>query len=699
MLYLAKTADSAREGAATLEAVRSGPDRYVHPMPIEDVGQLQAWESDVDCIVFAETPTTAAGGPLLEAIEVCESTPIVLFSDASYASSTARATDGIEGYVRRDADDAIVHLADEIEWVCAGGETESDAESETIAMPGTGAVTDALADRLLESLVDVTNRRDRDRLFELLVVHAATALEVDHCWLSTVQFGEFSLRAATAAVPDEDLDGVARDGSLEEILRSGDPAILDDADGERHAAFVAIEELRSICCVPIGDVGVLHAATTERTAFDERDCETLAAYCRVARAVLERLETESRLADETDRIREERDRVRKRLLTERDRFADERDELLADRDRVGAERDRLRSLFERFPEPAVHYEIDGEQVIRRDVTETYADVFDVDREPVVDVHTEVGVLLPGVKRRRAALREAAKTGERRQFVSRIEVGDEVREYRITVVPLEAGDGSDAREADRNPHGVVVYDDLTEANRRERNLATAERRLATVAELVDDDVRTLLNVTRGFLDIAEETGDREHFVEIADAQHQQRELLDRLVGIARGNGPSAEAEPVALGDVVQRAWEAVETDDAKLVIQAVDDHALEADDEQLQELFERLLPVTIERADGNERAESGEPAESDESVVVTVDTTPDGFRVGGRRSGVEETAADRDSSPVSDRTVEGDVAAFDLETVERIAAAHGWNVDVAGGVDGPVFFVRGADVIGVNRNPA
>ncbi|MCW8171927.1 hypothetical protein D8S78_00910 [Natrialba swarupiae] len=325
--------------------------------------------------------------------------------------------------------------------------------------------------------------------------------------------------------------------------------ILDERDEDQpDHPFDAVDELRSICCVPVGDVGVLHAATAERTAFDERDCEALASYCRVARAVLERLETESRLADENDRLREERDRVRteQRNLVERDHVATERDELLVERDHAATERDRLRSLFERFPEPAARYEIDDGEVIVRAVTEAYADVFGVDPETVVDVPIEVEAVLPGVGRRESTLREAIRAGERRRFVSRVEIGDEIREYRLAVVPLETGDDGDAREGERNSGGLVVYDDVTEARRCERDLAAAERRLSTVAELVDDDVRTLLNVARGFLDIAEETGDREHFVEIADAQRQQRELLDRLVAIARATEPVA-GDGLALED--------------------------------------------------------------------------------------------------------------------------------------------------------
>ncbi|MCW8171926.1 hypothetical protein D8S78_00905 [Natrialba swarupiae] len=163
-----------------------------------------------------------AAGRRSEAIETCESTPIVLFSEASYAPTAARATDGLAGYVRRDADDAIVHLADEIEWVCRPSRIRRRTRDDRHARRPVGDER-----RPRRPTPRVARRRrnpeDRDRLFELLVVHAATALEVDYCWLSTVQFGEFTLRSATAAVPESDLDGMARDGVLDEVLRSGDP--------------------------------------------------------------------------------------------------------------------------------------------------------------------------------------------------------------------------------------------------------------------------------------------------------------------------------------------------------------------------------------------------------------------------------------------------------------------------------------------
>ncbi|QFU82188.1 ATP-binding protein [Natronorubrum aibiense] len=129
VLYLAGSEAAAREGAAALEAVPSGRERTVYPLSTASAGAPSTWVVDVDCVVFAETPTTVSGASLLEVSEACGETPLVLFTDASYAPRAAHATDGVDGYVRKGTDDAVSHLADEIEWVCrdAADSEPSDA--------------------------------------------------------------------------------------------------------------------------------------------------------------------------------------------------------------------------------------------------------------------------------------------------------------------------------------------------------------------------------------------------------------------------------------------------------------------------------------------------------------------------------------------------------------------------------------------
>ncbi|WP_049890892.1 GAF domain-containing protein [Natrinema versiforme] len=710
VLYVAGSERTASDGAGELEAHPSGPKRSVHA--VTAVERVRSWAPEADCVVFAETPTTAAGSTLLEVVDACGATPVILFTESSFAPAAARSTGGIDGYVRRETDDAVAHLIDEIEWVCRGENgTTADAETETeptkdgandvIAMGGKRAASvgdpadsSDPAARLLEAAPELAACRDRDRLFELLVQSAADALEREACWLSTVHFGEFTPRATAPTVSDADLEALPREGPLGDILRTGKALQIDDlAADDRLAA--PLEGIASLCCVPVGDVGILQVAAEETAAFNEGDCDLLATWCRAAAAVLERIDADANRATARERLRRERDR----LQTERDRVANDRDEIAAERDRVAAERDRIRALFANVPEPTVRYEIDDGRPIVRTVNDTFAAVFGTDPEAIVGAPVDEDTVPPGLETRRATLLESLRAGERRQFVSRRETVDGVREFLLTLVPVEtgaggaaaAGEDGAAQPPDHNPEGLIVYSDVTEANRREREAAAAEARLETIADLVDEDVRTPLNVARGYLELAAETGDQEHFAEVDDAQERLRELVDQLVAIARRDDVLVETEPVAVHDVARRAWVAVDTGDARLVTRAANDRVLEADKARLRELFEHLLQAVVEDA-GSDDFGTG-PGANDaggDAPIVTVGATDDGFYV-ARHSTDGDAATDDDgleTNPVPGRLAAADGTGFGLGTVERIADAHGWSVGVAEDDDRVAFAFRG-----------
>ncbi|RQG90158.1 GAF domain-containing protein [Natrarchaeobius halalkaliphilus] len=527
VLYLAASDADAQQSATDLEAVSSGPDRTVASLSTTDLERVDSWAADADCVVFAETPTTEAGATLLEIVEACGSTPVVLFTDAVYAPAAARSTDGVDGYVRRNTDDALSHLADEIEWICsATDEPSSTPSSNAIAMPGEQSTADGQpAEALLESLAAAATQREREPLFELLVDDVADALGTDDCWLSTVHFGELTLRAATTGVP-EDLDGLSRNSVLDDALETGDPIRIDDRAADDRLELSIDGANRSVCCVPVSDVGFLCVGEKERAAFDDRDCELLVSYSRVIATLLEWTETESQLTSECDRLR----RQRNRLQTRRDQLVNDRNALRTERDRLRARQNRDRALFERLPEPMVRYEIEDDRPVVRNVTDRYTDVFGGDRETVIDTPLDESIASVAPDSRRSAVLEAIERAERRQFTAEIETADGVREFRLTVVAIEAETACE-RRADSVLEGLIVYRDLTARRRTESELADAHERIETIDTLVEEEVRRPLNVARGFLELAEETGDREHFSEVEAAQDRLLELVDGLAQIA------------------------------------------------------------------------------------------------------------------------------------------------------------------------
>ncbi|SIR92964.1 ATP-binding protein [Natronorubrum thiooxidans] len=395
VLYLAGSDATAREGATALEAVPSDQDRAVYPLSTASAGTPGTWVTDVDCVVFAETPTTTAGASLLEVSEACESTPLVLFTDASYTPTAAHATDGVDGYVRQGTENAVAHLADEIEWVC------------------------------------------RD---------------------------------------------------------AGDDTNATDAS-------------------------------------------------------------------------------------------------------------RPRTAFECLPEPALRYErVDGHAVVRA-VTDDFVDTFDIDREAIIDS------------------------------------------------PL----------------------DVTEATRDTRALATTRTRLETIADVLDDDVATALNVASGYLEAAEEIGHPDHFAAVDEAQGHLRERIDELASIARRDESVGETEPVAIHDIARRAWAAIVTDDARLVTPDGTDRILEADKTRLQKLFEGVFRTLLE----------DEPAATS---AVIVGATDDGFFVGNDTDG--DSGLSR--PPLSEPLAVTDEAGVERGSARRIADAHGWTVASTSDDEHTVFVCSGVD---------
>jgi len=622
-------------------------------------------------------------------VEACGSAPVILFSEASYAPAAARSTDGIDGYVRRDTDDAVSHLADEIRWVCGGvgttgnaggreidadpdtdAETDTEAESNTDAKAESDTNDDVIAmagvptppsrrpaDVLLESIPELVACRDRDRLFELLVEIAADALEHEYCWLSTVRFGDLVPRTTAPGISADALESLSRAGPLGNVLRTGEPLRIDDLPTDdrqrpRSGSQVAVLRPGRRC---------RHRARGRRRAG------------RVRRARLRRpggVGPDRHIGSRTTRRRRNRYHGARALASGTRPTADRARPTRSRTRRAAAERDRYRTLFANVPEPAVRYEIvDGEPVVQS-VNDTFADVFGTDPETIVGDSVDESTVPPGLERRRATLLESLRAGGR-AAPARQPARDRRRRPRV---PAHAGplavnaDGDEhgdaaTEDADHNPEGLIVYSDVTEHSRRERELAAAKARLETIAALIDDDVRTPLNVARGYLEIAEETGDREHFAAVDDAQERLRESVDRLVAIAGQDDVLVETEPVAVHDVARRAWVAIDTGDARLVTRAANNRVLEADKARLRELLESLLMAVVDEANENE-------------PIVTVRATDDGFAVARRDPATAETDADLEADPVSDRVAAADGTGFGLGTVERIADAHGWDVGVA-----------------------
>ena len=455
VLYVAGHEATASDGAERLEnAERDGHERSVRSATTLETERIRNWAPAVDCVVFAETPTTTAGSNLLDVVEACDSTPLVLFTDSSFTPAAARSTGGIDGYVRSDTDDAIAHLADEIEWVC----------------------------------------RDQNR------------------------------------------------------------------------------------CRP--------------------------------------------------------------------------------------DRDRLQTTVTALPIPALWYEFEDGDPIVRAATDAVADVFGTDPDEFVGDPVDEWLVPSGLEHRRTTLREALQAGEHHQFERRHDTGDGIRDFLVTLKPLESA-ASDASVSVDNPSGLLVYHDVTERHRCSRARAAADARLEAITDLLEDDIWPSLNVARGHLGLAADTGESDHVTTVADAQERVEAALERLAALAEGDA-LADTEPVGVHDIARQAWVSVDTGDTRLVTRDATDRILEANKTRLRELFEHLFRLVVDE-------------ETVPAVVVGV--TDDGFCLTQYDSEADTEAVDAlETEPdaterVASHSAVLDGADDDLGAVEHIADMHGWSVDI------------------------
>ncbi|SDY20570.1 sensor histidine kinase [Halobellus clavatus] len=255
----------------------------------------------------------------------------------------------------------------------------------------------------------------------------------------------------------------------------------------------------------------------------------------------------------------------------------------------------------------------------------------------------------------------------------------------------AGLGIGLLEARRIWHAIRA--DRQSQQRRE--IETQNQRLVGFAESVAHDLRNPLNVAAGNLELARREPSEEYFENIEAAHERMATLIEQSMELARSGRDIDETEEVDLESFVERCWSNVPTGDARLDVEA--SATVEADPERLSQLLENLLRNAVEHgavsaqppaaeaiAEQGSTDHSSQPR-ADPGLTVSVGPLSDGkgFYVADDGDGIPES--ERESVLKSGYSSNANGSGLGLAIVSRIAAAHGWQIDIDESVDGGARF--------------
>jgi len=299
-----------------------------------------------------------------------------------------------------------------------------------------------------------------------------------------------------------------------------------------------------------------------------------------------------------------------------------------------------------------------------------------------------------------------EAGARRSLENRRKLRESDREEITETVTIRCADGdhvpceirfrvlTDEDGQFRGTAGVVR--DVTERQRRERELRRQNERLEQFAHLVSHDLKGPLSVAKARAEELALTGEDVHYEKLRTAHDRMEAIIDDVLDLARQGRTVREETPVELAAIAHDAWETVSGDAGTLDVRT--GATVLADRSRLQSMLENVFrnavehgstgsrpqaDDTVEHGSTSNRTESGDSADhADSEVTVEVGVLPDeaGFYVADDGPGVP--VGDREDAFDPGFSTDDDGTGFGLSIVETIAEAHGWQVFLTDAADGP-----------------
>lgn len=339
--------------------------------------------------------------------------------------------------------------------------------------------------------------------------------------------------------------------------------------------------------------------------------------------------------------------------------------------------------IDRYPDPVINYTVkDGKPEVEA-TNKAFESIFGpiTSGTPVRTLLEQAGISLSDTSREFLDYLEGDDV-----FVSKIETADNDYCARI-LPPTEASDGYifflNDGSIDCDATAVFLRTDQgrfqAKTDRSKPNEGNGDQgdefSAARVARVLSHDLRNPLDVAKARLRAARETGADEHFEHIGDAHERMERIIEDVLTLSRGAEYIDPGDTVELENIVESAWETVETESATLII-ADELPTTIADSDRIERLFENLFRNAMEHGDN--------PA----VTVGPLDNAAAGLYVADNGPGIPSEQQSLIFEPGYSSHDHG--TGLGLSIVKRIAEAHGWTIDAKNDDSGARFEIRGMD---------
>ena len=194
-------------------------------------------------------------------------------------------------------------------------------------------------------------------------------------------------------------------------------------------------------------------------------------------------------------------------------------------------------------------------------------------------------------------------------------------------------------------------------------------LEEFTRVVSHDIRNPLGIVDSYLDMAERTGDPEHFQRCRDAVDRMESLIDDLLFLTREGQTIGGREEIDLAALADESWSFVGAEAATLSVET--DRVVLGDWSRLQQVFENLFRNSVEHGGSD--------------VTVRVGDLPDGSGIYVEDDGKGIPEDERDDVFVDGYSTAASGTGLGLTIIQQVVSAHGWEVAVTESAEGGARF--------------